>query len=96
MRLRVADGEAARRLATALTDMLDGQPAVVREDEPQTVAVVWGESETEPDDEEWDEQAHADLVFYLRAWSADDPRRELTILDRGLVEISERTLRRAS
>lgn len=95
MRLHVAEAEEAQALASALREMLDGQPAFVLEEQPDTLSVLWAESEVD-EDEEWDEQAYAELVFFLRSWSGDHPRRDLTILAEGLVDMTKASFRRAS
>ena len=98
MRLHVAEVEEAAVLVGALREMLVQEHAVVDEAQSHVVSLLWGEREPGEDEEadEWDEQAYAELLFFLRAWSGQDPRREVTILGHGLVQLSEEVFRRAS
>lgn len=98
MRLHVAEGEEAAVLVDALREMLVREFAVVDRAQSHVVSLLWGERESDEGEEadEWDEQAYAEILFFLRAWSGQDPRREVTILGHGLVELSKETFRRAS
>ena len=98
MRLHVAEVEEAAVLVDALREMLVREHAVVDEAQSHVVSLLWGEREPGADEEadEWDEQAYAELLFFLRAWNGQDSRREVTILGHGLVQLSEEALRRAS
>jgi hypothetical protein len=97
MRLHVAKVEEAAVLVDALRELLARELAVVDEAQSHVVSLLWGERESEDGEEdEWEEQAYAELLFFLRAWSGQDPRREVTVLGHGLVELSEEVFRRAS
>ena len=96
MRLQVAEAAEAEGLANALRETLgDLGAAVVLEKQLRRLSVLWAAGEAD-EPEEWDEQAYAELVFFLRAWSGDDPGRELTILEERAVDVSETVFRRAS
>jgi len=98
MRLHVAEIEEAAVLVNALRELLTRELAVVDDAQSHVVSLLWGERESEEGEEadEWEEQAYAELLFFLRAWTGQDPRREVTILGHGLVELSEEAFRRAS
>lgn len=98
MRLHVAEVEEATVLEGALRELLARELAVVDDAQAHVVSLLWGERESEAGEEadEWDEQAYAELLFFLRAWSGQSPGREVTILGHGLVQLSEEALRRAS
>jgi hypothetical protein len=68
---------------------------VVLEQTKSIVSVLWPAAEAD-DPDEWDERTFAELVFFLRAWSGTDPRRELTVLEERSVEVPTEVLRRAS
>jgi len=90
-RVVVVDLAEATELAARLTDY----GAVVSRDE-HVVSILWPEMAAD-DPEEWEEYAFTELIFWLRAWAGDDPRREITILDERPVEVDEQQLgRRAS
>ena len=95
MWLQVADAEESKALLHALGEMLEEQPASVHEEQQQTLTVLWAEGAVD-EGEEWDEQASAELMFFLRAWSGRDPRREVTVLAEGVVDVAEAFFRRAS
>lgn len=95
MWLQVADAAEAGTLVRALEEMLEGQTAAVREEELKTLSVLWAEGETD-EGEDWDEQAYAELMFFVRAWSGRNPRREVTVLADGIVDVAEGFFRRAS
>jgi hypothetical protein len=98
MWLQVADAAEAGTLVRALAELLEGQSASVSEEASQTVSVLWAEGEVDDADEgeDWDEQAYAELMFFLRAWSGRNPRREVTVLAEGVVDVAEAFFRRAS
>jgi len=97
MRLHVAEPAEAEGLANALRETLgDLGAAVVLEKQLRRLSVLWAAIGEADEPEEWDEQAYAELVFFLRAWSCDDPRRELTVLEERAVDVSETVFRRAS
>lgn len=98
MRLHVAEVEEATVLVDALRELLAREQAVVDDAQAHVVSLLWGERESEDGEEadEWDEQAYAELLFFVRAWSGQSPVREVTILGHGLVELSQETFRRAS
>ena len=95
MRLQVAEPVEAEALATALRETLGDLAAVVVEKRLRRLSVLWAAEEAD-EPEEWDEQAYAELVFFLRSWSRDDPRRELTILEEHAVDVSETVFRRSA
>lgn len=95
MHLQVADPAEAETLANALRETLGQLGAVALERRLRRLSVLWAAAETDEPDE-WDEQAYAELVFFLRAWTADDPLRELTVLEERAVDVSETVFRRAS
>ncbi len=81
--------------AAGLAAQLNEHGADVSQDE-HVVSILWLET-TADNPEEWEENAFVELIFWLRAWSGDDPRREIVILDERPVEIDEaQTIRRAS
>jgi DNA-binding Lrp family transcriptional regulator len=91
MRLRTADtAEAA-----ALAEVLPEQGAVVLEQEAGIVGFLWPATETDEPDQ-WDERTFAEVILFLRAWSDDDPKRQLAVLEERPVDVPEETLRRAS
>jgi hypothetical protein len=90
-RLVVADVAEATELAARLTD----EGAVASQDE-HVVSILWPEMAAD-EPEQWEEYAFAELIFWLRAWSADNPRRDITILDERPVDVDEaQTVHRAS
>jgi hypothetical protein len=95
MRLRVAEPAEAEALGAALRETLGKLGTVVFAERPRTLSVLWrAGAADEPDG--WDEQAYTELVFFLRAWSSEDPRRELTILEQRSADVSGAFFRRAS
>lgn len=91
MRLRVAEQVEAEALVEALAQ----QDAAIFDREGVVVSILWPETEADEPDE-WDEGTFVELVFFLRAWSGDDPRRSLTVLDERPVEVPAEVFRRAS
>jgi hypothetical protein len=91
MRLRVAEAAEAEALAAGLTQ----QGAVLLEQEAGILALLWPATEAD-EPEEWDERTFAEVVVFLRAWSADDPKRAVTVLEERPVDVPEDSLRRAS
>lgn len=91
MRVQVADAAQAEALTEALAAL---GPVVVQRQE-RTVALLWPGLEAD-DPDEWDEQTFAELVFFLRAWSGRDPRRELIVLEERPIEVPAQVFRRAS
>ena len=91
MRLRVA--EAAE--AEALADALEQTGPVVLQRRERVVLLLWPTTAAD-DPDEWDEQTFAELVFFLRAWSGRDPRRELAVLEERPIDVPEEVFRLAS
>ena len=91
MRLRVAEAAEAEALAEALEQT---GPAVPQRRE-RVVLLLWPTTKAD-DPDEWDEQTFAELVFFLRAWSGRDPRRELAVLEERPLEVPEEVFRLAS
>jgi hypothetical protein len=90
-RLVVADVAEATDLAAQAMEY----GAVVSQDE-HVVSILWPEMEAD-ESEHWEEYAFTELIFWLRAWAADNPRRDITILDERPVDVDEeQTVRRAS
>ena len=85
MRLHVADAVEAERLVTALAETASPQ-AVGLERHGQVVSVLWPAAKAD-EPAEWDEQAFAELVFFLRAWSGTDPRREIIVLEERPMDV---------
>jgi hypothetical protein len=95
MRLQVADVGEAAALVDALTEAFGQEDLVSLEREERVVSLAWAPGEADEPDE-WDEQAFAVLVFFLRAWSRDDPKRDLIVLEERPVDVPADALRRAS
>jgi hypothetical protein len=91
MRLLVAELAEAETLAEALAE----QEAVLSEREGAVVSLLWPQAEADEPDE-WDEGTFVELVFFLRAWSGDDPGRQLIVLEERPVEVPTEIFRRAS
>lgn len=91
MRLRVAEASQAEALALALAQ----QGAVLLEREAGIVALLWPAAEAD-EPEEWEERTFAEAIFFLRAWSAGHPERDVTVLDERPVDVPEEAHRRAS
>jgi hypothetical protein len=90
-RLVVADVAEATELSARLREY----GALVSRDE-HVVAVVWPEMEAD-EPEHWEEYAFTELIFWLRAWAADNPGRDITIMDERPVDVDEaQTVLRAS
>jgi hypothetical protein len=81
--------------AEALVEALERTGPGVLQRQERVVLVLWPALEAD-DLDEWDEQTFAELVFFLRAWSGRNPRRDLTVLEGRPIEVPEEVLRRAS
>jgi len=91
--MRVQVAEVAE--AEALVEALEQVGPVVAQRQERTVVILWPALEADEPDE-WDEETFAELVFFLRAWSGRDPRRELTVLEERPIDVPEQVFRRAS
>jgi len=91
MRLQAAEATEAQALIGALEQL---GPVVLQRQE-NLVLLLWPATEAD-DPDEWDEQTFAELIFFLRAWRGDDPKRELTVLEERPIEVPEHVFRRAS
>jgi hypothetical protein len=90
MRLVVADlAEAA-----ALAESLDDQGARAVQDE-HVLSLLWPETEAD-EPEAWEEYVFAELVFWLRAWTGQEPGRAITVLEERAIEVDAALIRRAS
>lgn len=92
MRVRAVDAVQAEVLTDALEEV--GHPVVLHRQE-RDVLLLWPALEAD-DPEEWDEQTYAELVFFLRAWSGNDPARALTVLEERPLDVPDQVFRRAS
>jgi hypothetical protein len=90
MRLVVADLAEAAALAESLDDQ--GARAVRHE---HVLSLLWPETEAD-EPEAWEEYVFAELVFWLRAWSGQEPGRAITVLEERAIEVDAALMRRAS
>jgi hypothetical protein len=91
MRLEAADTAAAQDLLLALEQI--GPVLLQRQD--REILLLWPATDSD-DADEWDEQTFAELIFFLRAWSGNHPRRSLTVLEERPIEVPEEVFRLAS
>lgn len=91
MRLEVADASAAQELVKELEQT--GPVVVHRQD--REILLLWPAIDVD-DPDEWDEQAFAELTFFLRAWSGRDPMRSLIVLEERPIDVPEHIFQIAS
>ena len=93
MQLHVAEVEEAAALATALAE----QSPMILDRAGNVVSFTWPAADAD-EPQKWDEDEHpfTELIFFLRAWSGQDPHRELTVLEERPVDLPEQFFRRAS
>lgn len=94
MRLHVADAGEAEGLVTALAEAASPH-TVGLERHGQVLSVLWPAAEAD-DPAEWDEQAFAELVFFLRAWSGTSPGRDITVLEERPLDVEADRFRHVS
>lgn len=90
MRLRVTEVAEAEALKEALV-----RHGAHCEQSASVVSILWPAAEADEPDE-WGERSFVELIFFLRAWSGDDPRRDLTLLEERPAEAPEEVFRVAS
>jgi hypothetical protein len=91
MRLEVADAAAASELLKSLEQ---AGPVLLHQQERE-ILLLWPATDAD-DPDEWDEQTFAELIFFLRAWSARAPMRSLTVLEERPIDVPEEVFRLAS
>lgn len=91
MRLQVADADEAQSLVEVIMQL--GPAIADRQD--RTVLLLWPAIDAD-DPDEWDEQTFSELIFFLRAWSGHDEKRQLSLLEERPIELPEQIFRRAS
>jgi hypothetical protein len=83
VRLRLPEEPEACDLAASLS----AEGALVSQAD-KTVTAVWPATEAD-DPDEWDEYTFAELVFFLRAWAGNEPRRAVEVLEERPVTLHE-------